>query len=323
VQPLLILALGVQKVSLGDLSPNLKLTGNNELADLTRSFASMTEQLAQARVAEQKAERVKAWNEVAQRVAHEIKNPLTPIQLSAERLSLKLADKLDGADAALLNKSVKTIVDQVDAMKRLVNEFRDYARLPAAELKPMALQSAVQDALQLFEHELQTGLISFDPMPWTDGEDLIEGDAQQLVQAIHNLLQNAIEAVGGNEPSIAEGAKTIQPKPATQPKPAVHIKLGLIGKNEQDKAPPGWVFCEISDNGPGFAPAILARAFEPYNTTKPKGTGLGLAVVRKTIQEHKGEIVLSNREGVAEAVPCILGAVIRLTFPHISKGNGA
>ncbi len=113
VRPLLVLALGVEKVSQGDLSPNLELTDDNELAGLTRSFASMTAQLAQARLAEQKTERVKAWNEVAQRVAHEIKNPLTPIQLSAERLAMKLAGKLEGADLALLNKSVKTIVEQV------------------------------------------------------------------------------------------------------------------------------------------------------------------------------------------------------------------
>jgi nitrogen fixation/metabolism regulation signal transduction histidine kinase len=154
VRPLLVLALGVERVSAGDFSPKLALPQDNELAGLTRSFASMTQQLADARVAEQKTERVKAWNEVAQRVAHEIKNPLTPIQLSAERLAMKLGDKLQGADLAVLEKSVKTIVDQVEAMKRLVNEFRDYARLPSARLQPIALLSVIQDTLSLYEHEV-------------------------------------------------------------------------------------------------------------------------------------------------------------------------
>jgi nitrogen fixation/metabolism regulation signal transduction histidine kinase len=287
VRPLLVLARGVEKVSQGDLSPNLELPQNDELAGLTRSFASMTQQLAQAKVAEQKTERVKAWNEVAQRVAHEIKNPLTPIQLSAERLAMKLSGKLEAADQAILDKSVKTIVDQVDAMKRLVNEFRDYARLPTAELRPLQLQTVIQDTLQLYEQELQSGRVMFN---CAAKDAAMAGDMQQLRQVVHNVLQNALEAAQAHQRS--DGAD-----------PRVTIDLF-----QQDEV----LVCQVSDNGAGFAPHILAHAFEPYNTTKPKGTGLGLAMVRKIVQEHHGDITLSNH----------LGALVRLSFPLLKKDSG-
>jgi nitrogen fixation/metabolism regulation signal transduction histidine kinase len=140
------------------------------------------------------AQRAQAWGEVARRLAHEIKNPLTPIQLSAERLAMKLNGKLAEPEQLMLNKSVKTIVDQVDAMKRLVNEFRDYARLPVAELHPLDLNALVQDVLQLYGNE--NALV-----PVQVALDLdcpaIQGDAQQLRQVVHNLLQNAQDATRG------------------------------------------------------------------------------------------------------------------------------
>ena len=294
VKPLLVLARGVERVSAGDLSPQLVLPDDNELAGLTRSFASMTQQLSDARIAEQKSERIKAWNEVAQRVAHEIKNPLTPIQLSAERLAMKLGDKLQGADLALLEKSVKTIVEQVEAMKRLVNEFRDYARLPTARLEQVSLLLVIQDTLSLYEHEVQQGsvhVLGDQQLP------LIQGDTEQLRQVIHNLLQNALDAARSNAASNQGVEKVV-------------IRLGIdIAANA--------VCCDIEDNGAGFASQILARAFEPYNTTKPKGTGLGLAVVRKIVQEHHGDIMLSNKredEG--------MGARVRLLFPLTMRSVG-
>ncbi len=295
VRPLLVLASGVERVSAGDLSPKLALSDDNELAGLTRSFASMTQQIADARVAEQKSERVKAWNEVAQRVAHEIKNPLTPIQLSAERLAMKLGDKLQGADLALLEKSVKTIVDQVEAMKRLVNEFRDYGRLPSARLQPISLLAVIQDTLSLYEHEMQQGMIRLTAPP-----DLpeIQGDVEQLRQVIHNLLQNALDATRTQK--SLDGASS-----------HVDIKLNVMVDHPALK-------CAVEDGGTGFAPHILERAFEPYNTTKPKGTGLGLAVVRKIVQEHHGEITLSNKNADEGG-----GARVSLLFPLTKKGVGA
>ena len=142
------------------------------------------------------AQRAQAWGDVARRLAHEIKNPLTPIQLSAERLAMKLEPKLEDTDRALLGKSVRTIVDQVDAMKRLVNEFRDYARLPAAELKPVDLNALVTDVMQLYGTETAVVPVRTELDPRCPA---IRGDAQQLRQVIHNLLQNAQDATRSEE----------------------------------------------------------------------------------------------------------------------------
>ena len=213
-------------------------------------------------------QRAQAWGEVARRLAHEIKNPLTPIQLSAERLAMKLEGKVAEPEQLILNKSVKTIVEQVDAMKRLVNEFRDYARLPVAVLVPLQLNTLVQDLLQLYGNENAAVPVRADLDPQCP---TILGDAQQLRQVIHNLLQNAQDATEGREqPEV---------RIATQWLPAT-----------------GRVRLIVQDNGAGFPAKILKRAFEPYVTTKSRGTGLGLAVVKKIAEEHNARIDLKNRE---------------------------
>jgi nitrogen fixation/metabolism regulation signal transduction histidine kinase len=226
------------------------------------------------------AQRAKAWGEVARRLAHEIKNPLTPIQLSAERLDMKLQHKLEPPEQALLARSVKTIVDQVDAMKRLVNEFRDYARLPSAELKPLDLQDVLKDVLALYEQSAVPVNMEIEGEP-----PLVMADAQQVRQVIHNLVQNAQDAC------------------ADLPQATVTLRL----KRSSDGQ---WVRLLVLDQGCGFTDAILTRAFEPYVTTKPKGTGLGLAVVRKIMDDHRGRIDLSNR--IADG--CIQGAQVSLSF---------
>ena len=213
------------------------------------------------------AQRAQAWGEVARRLAHEIKNPLTPIQLSAERLEMKLTGKLDEPGQALLTKSVKTIVDQVDAMKRLVNEFRDYARLPAAELKPVDLNALIGDVIQLYAGDSANGSINTE---LDMRAPFIQGDAQQLRQVIHNLVQNAQDAQEGN------------------PSGVVTIKTDYAQTS-------GRVRLSVRDNGTGFPEHILKRAFEPYVTTKVKGTGLGLAVVKKIADEHGARVDISNR----------------------------
>jgi nitrogen fixation/metabolism regulation signal transduction histidine kinase len=218
------------------------------------------------------AQRAQAWGEVARRLAHEIKNPLTPIQLSAERLEMKLTGKLAAPEQAILTKSVKTIVDQVDAMKRLVNDFRDYARLPAAELKPVDLNALVTDVLQLYDDASLTVPVR----PELDAAcPLVMGDAQQLRQVIHNLLQNAQDA---SESSHASGAEDRSVVVRTQYQPT-----------------PGRVRLSVLDCGGGFPEQILKRAFEPYVTTKTKGTGLGLAVVKKIADEHGSRVDIVNR----------------------------
>jgi len=235
------------------------------------------------------AQRAQAWGEVARRLAHEIKNPLTPIQLSAERLEMKLAGKLAEPERAILNKSVHTIVDQVDAMKRLVNEFRDYARLPAAQLKPVDLNGIVNDVLHLYGREGEHAEPAVAHVPINVALDphcpKILADGQQLRQVLHNLLQNAEDATEG------------------RPVREVTIRTQW---NEAGKR----VRLIVQDTGSGFPDHILKRAFEPYVTTKAKGTGLGLAVVKKIADEHGARIDLKNR--VEEGA--VRGAQVSLSF---------
>jgi nitrogen fixation/metabolism regulation signal transduction histidine kinase len=235
------------------------------------------------------AQRAQAWGEVARRLAHEIKNPLTPIQLSAERLEMKLAGKVGEVEQAMLTKSVRTIVEQVEAMKRLVNEFRDYARLPAAQLKPVDLNALIGEVLQLYAREGgERGDVSAHvPVRMELDPDCprIMGDAQQLRQVLHNLLQNAQDAT--------EGAALREVTVKTQWNATVR-RARLI----------------VQDTGAGFPEHILKRAFEPYVTTKSKGTGLGLAVVKKIADEHSARIDLKNR--VENGV--VVGAQVSLSF---------
>ena len=230
------------------------------------------------------AQRSQAWGEVARRLAHEIKNPLTPIQLSAERLEQKLDGKLEEADQTVLSKSVKTIVEQVAAMKRLVNEFRDYARLPSAELKPLDLNQLILDVMGLYAPEPSERVTR--AQVFTDLDPtlpLIEGDAQQLRQVVHNLLQNAQDASD----------------------PQTHVMLVTRWSPARKR-----VKLTVLDEGAGFAPNILQRAFEPYVTTKTKGTGLGLAVVKKIADEHGARLDIANR--VEDGV--VKGAQVSLSF---------
>ncbi|MCX7171190.1 MAG: ATP-binding protein [Proteobacteria bacterium] len=214
------------------------------------------------------AQRSAAWGEVARRLAHEIKNPLTPIQLSAERLQHKLAGKLDPEAQLMLSRATQTIVNQVEAMKNMVNGFRDYARTPPAQLQPLDLNALVEEILGLYE--TSRAKISTDLAP---DLPIVSGDAAQLRQVIHNLLTNAEEAA--EEVHSASGQSEI-----------------LILSQRADRN--GGVLLTIRDNGSGFPAHILVHAFEPYVTTKSKGSGLGLAIVKKIVDEHHGEVRIAN-----------------------------
>ena len=248
------------------------------------------------------AQRSAAWSEVARRLAHEIKNPLTPIQLSAERLQHKLQAKLEGSDQALLLRSVSTIVSQVQAMQRLVNEFRDYARLPAAQLKPLALNALVSEVLALYGEAQEQGHLRAE---LGDALPPIMGDATQLRQVVHNLVQNALDAVAERAGGLVRVATTA----ARGDGGALHaVRLTVI------------------DNGPGFADNVLQRAFEPYITTKSKGTGLGLAVVKKIADEHRATVRITNLHGPQAAgggAAPVRGARVSLSFSSFVPASGA
>jgi nitrogen fixation/metabolism regulation signal transduction histidine kinase len=193
---------------------------------------------------------------------------------------MKLDGKVQPPEQAILNKSVKTIVDQVDAMKRLVNEFRDYARLPAAQLMPVDLNALVRDIVVLYDNAAV-------PVRLELADDLPKAmaDPQQVRQTLHNLVQNAQDAMTG-----------------------VPDAQVLLRTRRSDSGQ--WVRLSVLDEGPGFAEHILKRAFEPYVTTKVKGTGLGLAVVKKIMDEHGGRVDLSNRMTEGK----VIGAQVSLSF---------
>jgi nitrogen fixation/metabolism regulation signal transduction histidine kinase len=245
------------------------------------------------------AQRVEAWSEVARRLAHEIKNPLTPIQLSAERLQLKLGAKLDGADRSMLERSVSTIVNQVQAMKALVNEFRDYARLPASSFDSIDVNALVVEVLGLYGGAQEAGRLHAELAP---GLPEIVGDGPQLRQVIHNLVQNALDAIAEQ----ADGRVLVVTEAA---------------RNEGGEARA--VRLVVVDNGPGFPEKVLKRAFEPYVTTKKKGTGLGLAVVKKIADEHGARVRIANLGSAASgegnaASGAVRGAQVSLSFSKLA-----
>jgi nitrogen fixation/metabolism regulation signal transduction histidine kinase len=221
------------------------------------------------------AERNAAWSEVARRLAHEIKNPLTPIQLSAERIARKLDGRLQPADAEFLARATQTIVSQVAAMKSMVDAFAGYARMPRAKLEALDLNALVGEVLALYDARALGLHLSLE-----EGLPRVAGDSTLLRQVIHNLLQNAQDALAGH------------------PAPNVEVSTRLSNNA---------VCLSVTDNGAGFPEHLMTRLFEPYATTKAKGTGLGLAIVKKIVEEHHGKIQIENLKSG--------GAGIRIALP--------
>ena len=254
------------------------------------------------------AQRSLAWGEVARRLAHEIKNPLTPIQLSAERLQMKLSDKLAEAEAQFLDKSTQTIINQVTAMKQMVDDFRNYARTPPAQLAALDLNRLVEDIACLY-----AGDNSRDSIYTYLDPDLpqIMGDATQLRQVIHNLLQNALDAVD-----------EVPPEPSFLPR--IDVTTEKVTYHNASGEICIAVRLSVMDNGSGFQQKMLSRIFEPYTTTKARGTGLGMAVVRKIIDEHHGRIDVANREDTHGAIVSILLLQLapKATFMPSSSESG-
>lgn len=224
-----------------------------------------------------RAQKEAAWGEVAKRLAHEIRNPLTPIQLSAERLAWKLQDKLGEQDAQILARSTDTIIKQVAAMKEMVEAFRNYARAPSLKLEKQDLNKIIEEVLLLYE----AGACTFDAV-FSNIPAVMYADATAMRQVLHNIFKNAAEA--------AEEAA----------QPQVHIHTANAD---------GQITLTVANNGKSFGKDMLANAFEPYVTDKPTGTGLGLPVVKKIVEEHGGRITLSN--------PAEGGACVKITLPAL------
>jgi len=214
------------------------------------------------------AQRDAAWSEVARRLAHEIKNPLTPIRLSAERIQRRLSKKLQEEDAEVLDKTTRTIIQQVDALKLMVNDFSDYARPPAMRSQPLPFDELMSDILHLYQ--TAASQVSIDARLQADSA-CVEADPVRLRQVIHNLIKNAVEA--------------------TEQQSERCVKVNTYTCEHKGSH---FVALKIEDNGPGFDDRVVGQVFDPYVTSKEKGTGLGLAIVKKIVEEHGGMINAYN-----------------------------
>lgn len=219
------------------------------------------------------AQRDAAWAEVARRLAHEIKNPLTPIQLSAERIRYKCMDALPEEHRTTLDRSTRTIVDQVESLKSMVNAFSNYARPAQLQATPLDINDLVRDVADMYRGKTADALsVSLD---LDEGLPKIRADTGRLRQVLHNLLLNARDALADID------------------NPEVIVRTHLTGKSENP-------FMELSveDNGPGIPDSVMEHLFEPYVTDKEKGTGLGLAIVKKIVEEHSGSLsAVNTKEG--------------------------
>ena len=214
------------------------------------------------------AQREAAWAEAAKRLAHEVKNPLTPIRLATERLHMRLADKLEGRDGEILDKASNTIVAQVEALRKLVDAFGDYAREPDLKREPIRLDALVKEVVALYQQADSGIRFQFDLVPGPEG---FMADSGRIRQLLHNLIRNAGEA---------------------RPGETVNLQIRTVLADDGQR--PSLVL-ELLDDGPGFPDMVLENPFEPYVTNKSKGSGLGLAICRKIVSEHDGRITIGNR----------------------------
>lgn len=238
-----------------------------------------------------KAQREAAWGEVARRLAHEIKNPLTPIQLSAERLRHKYLNTMSKEDAQILDRSTHTIVQQVETMKEMVKAFSEYALGPQLTLAPLNINAIINEVLDLYDRNNKTRIIKTEmdlQLP------LVLADAGRLRQLLHNLVKNALEALEGRD----DGTVTIK----------THLHKDMVE-------------IRTSDNGPGIPEEIFDRLFEPYVTTKTRGSGLGLAIVKKIVEEHGGNVYIENQDDNGTCVVVRLPADRRAANDSISNEN--
>jgi signal transduction histidine kinase len=275
-RPLEALRDGAQRVAAGELGTRVEARASGEVGDLVRAFNEMTAELGQSRARLAHAERIAAWREVARRLAHEIKNPLTPIAMSVETLREAL-DRQRPDFREIFDESTRAVSDEVRRLKRIVDEFSRFARLPAPARAPVAPEELVAGVLALFAEPPPGVTVAREVDP---GLPAVLADRDQVLQVLLNLVRNALDAMPGG------GALRIRAAPGD-----------------------GGVAFTVSDSGPGIPPEDLARVFEPYFTTKEGGTGLGLAIAQRIAEEHGGRLEAASPPGG--------GAALTLTLPAV------
>jgi len=233
------------------------------------------------------AQRDAAWGEVARRLAHEIKNPLTPIQLSAERMRRKFLGSMNAQDAQILERATHTIVAQVEAMKQMVNAFSEYARAPDMHFSRFDLNQLIVEVVDLYRVQDSSAEMKLKLNPLIPE---ISADRVRIRQILNNLVTNSLEALEGRV-----GAR-------------IDIETRSIEEGARQM-----VAISVTDNGPGFQRELIGTVFDPYVTSKPKGTGLGLAIVKKIVEEHGGRIEADNVGG---------GARVRILLPLTQGARG-
>jgi signal transduction histidine kinase len=263
-QPLSDLAEGARAVAAGDLGVQIDVRGGGEVRELVQAFNTMTSDLAETRERMLQAERIAAWREIARRIAHEIKNPLSPIQTSVETLRKAKRQALPSFDE-IFEESTRVVLEEVGRLERIVTEFSQFARMPRPKLEGVDVPDLLAHAVSLHAGgEVPVGLATLPPLP------SIRADREQLVQVLVNLVQNAVDACRG------------------RPGAAVEVSAEPFADG---------VAIVVRDGGTGIAPDVLGKIFDPYFTTKPHGTGLGLAIVHRIVGDHGGRIVAESRTG--------------------------
>jgi len=272
-QPLLALASNVRDVASGNWDARARIDSTDEVGQLAQDFNRMTEQLVEQRDRMIQAERVAAWRELARRLAHELKNPLFPLQITIENLQRARQNSPQQFDE-VFRESTTTLLAELDNLKTIVGRFSDFARMPAPHPEPVDLNHVVQEVAQLFDPQMQAvdrprivKILQFD-----DNLPLVSADPEQIRRALRNLVLNALDAMPNG------GTLTLRTQPLVGP---VDRKVAL----------------EVSDTGAGLTPEECARLFTPYYTTKQHGTGLGLAIVQSVVSDHKGTITVRSEPG--------------------------
>jgi signal transduction histidine kinase len=314
--PLERLNVATRAVAEGDLKHRVDITSRDELGDLVESFNRMTAQLEESREALVRAEKESAWREMARQIAHEIKNPLTPMKLSAQHI-LRAHRDGSGRFEEILQEGIRRITEQIDALGRIAQEFSDFARFPKRDLKPLALNPLVREAVQLIGEEARSaggrGAIEIEEI-YEENIPEVVADEDEIRRLVINLLRNAFQAMAerGGKATVSTRVARVKKEPegAVEPKKGKTRFLGSERKIRKARH----VEIRVADTGPGIPESLREKLFQPYFSTKSGGTGLGLAICKKAVDELGGEILIESEEGVGTTV------IVRLLFEPEQTG---